>query len=100
MWCRVGIRVPDELRHGALLFGGLGVLFADVPIERQLVAEAGDQARGGRASVRVRAPPSSDSVRTSRPFAASAPALGISAHVVVDLLFLKLEVEVQPLCCA
>ena len=39
----VGIGVVDVLGHGPLLFGRLRVLLAQVPVQRELVAEAGDQ---------------------------------------------------------
>ena len=39
----IGIRVVNELRHVLLLCDGLRVLFAEVPIEREVVAEARDE---------------------------------------------------------
>ena len=39
----IGIGVVEVLRHGPLLVGGLGVLLAEVPVQRQLVAETRDR---------------------------------------------------------
>ena len=39
----VGIDVVDELNHRAVLHGRLRILFTEVPIERELVAVAGDE---------------------------------------------------------
>ena len=37
----IGICVGDELRHRALFFGRLRVLFAKIPIQAEVVAKAG-----------------------------------------------------------
>lgn len=39
----VGIDVEDVLRHVALLFVSLGILFAQVPVEREIVGVASDE---------------------------------------------------------
>ena len=43
LWSWYGIGVVDVLRHRPLLRGRLGVLLAEVPVQRQAVAEARDQ---------------------------------------------------------
>ena len=39
----VGIHVGYVVDHGTLLGGGLRVFFAEIPIQRQIVPEAGNE---------------------------------------------------------
>src|SRR3989442_11622288 len=90
----IGINVLEVGRHRKLLLGGLGILFAQVPVQRELIAESGDH------FPYVEFPFLTEVAAVKRLLhrpgvgrATSSPTA--SAHVVVVLGFLKLEVQVE-----
>lgn len=83
----VGVDGTKVVRHVHLLFGGLGVFFTDVPVEREVVAETGDDL----AAVKFPFGAEFSSVERSRDVAIIG--LFMAAAVVVDFGLLKFKVE-------
>ena len=97
-----GVNVSQIDRHRQLLLARLRVLFADIPIQRQLVPESGNELADVELAFRsevstVQRFSHRSCFRRSATARGLAAAIRISAHVVVDLVFLQLEVQVDAL---
>ena len=85
----VGIGGAEIPRHGELFLGGLRVFFAEIPVERQFVGEPRDQFPAIEFALRTQQP-SIEGFGNDRGF----PFVAVA--IVVDLVFLKFKMEVQP----
>jgi hypothetical protein len=83
----VGVESPDASGHRHLLGGGLGVLLAEVPVQREVVAEARDEF----AAVESAFGAEFAAVERGRDLAV----LALVAPLIVHLGLLHLEVQVE-----
>src|SRR5688572_21754991 len=91
MLIRIG--VADETQHVHDLSGALRVLLADVPVQREGMAKAGDEFPAVKFALR------SESATIERFRHTSGLALG-TAPVVIHLVLLKFEMEIHTQFCA